>query len=393
MSKQEKKPGDTNPYSNKKRYYSFEEHIRRVVLDNYDYLEYVKGLYEAGLEIDRIDEDEIAGKIEPMVPAFAEAEKKVEDLKERLQESGVEVTQPIRSLYQDNYHDPIRLVDGHEYSAIQIGNHKYDDTGYKRIFNGIEITHYTLEEDGREFEEPYDKHIKEYPDIEKSLEDATKELERQEGLRRIPFMATNGRMDRIAELNERIRRLKLEIKNRSELKTKLDTYRALTPEQKGLIGDYLAAIAESRKLGRPIEEQIHEFYSIKNRNPIKDANRNRWQRAFDSALGSGKITEEQVAAFNEMIMTELSHTDVSYEDGIGSQDVSAEKSLGAEGPISWLLSGKVIEFARSEKAKLEAEQKELNSALALTEERDKVLSESGASQDIPEEKDPTEEEK
>ena len=94
-----------------------------------------------------------------------------------------------------------------------------------------------------------------------------------------------------------------------------------------------------------------------------------------------------------MIMTELSHTDVSYEDGIGSQDVSAEKSLGAEGPISWLLSGKVIEFARSEKAKLEAEQKELDSALVLTEERDKVLSESGASQDTPEEKDPTEEEK
>ena len=72
--------------------YSFEDHLRKVILENSAYLDYVTKIYEEGFEIDKQDQKGLEDQIDSMVPAFAETEKLVEEKRRKVEESGIEVS-------------------------------------------------------------------------------------------------------------------------------------------------------------------------------------------------------------------------------------------------------------------------------------------------------------
>ena len=367
--------------------YSFDEHIRGIVLDNSDYLDYVKKVYEEGFEIDKQDQKEIEDKIEPMIPGFADAEKKIEELKKQIEDSGIEVSS------KQGYISSMRIGKEESYTRMRVGGHIFESSGYPNTFNGIKINKTILDEDGKQYQEQYDSHLATYPNLDGELEELKRALERQERIQKIPLMNTYNRQQKIAELKKDISTHERDIETRQKREKELEAYKNLTPEQKDLIRQYLDAIDAAKKVEEPIAKLVHEHVGITRRYTQQEIDRNRWERAEASVLTSGKVTEEQAKAFNDMITEELKDPQSSYDKGVRNYEGKAGEALGRMGPLEWMIKVRSIEFARAEKARLKEEEKTLDEAVALTEERDKAITASGVTTTALEDKEKSDKEK
>ena len=374
-------------YSSYTPRYSFDEHIRGIISDNPDYLDYVQKVYDEASEIDSQDQKAIEDKLEPLIPAFTDADKKVEDLKKQIEDSGIVVSS------SQGYIGLMRFGPNDYSYGMKVGSRKFVNSGYPITFNGIKINKTILDEDGRQYQEQYDSHLATYPNLEGELEELKKTLERQERIQKIPLMNTYNRQQKIAELKKDIKNHERDLETRREREKELEAYKNLTPEQKDLIKQYLDAIDAAKETEEPVAKLVNEHYGITMRYSSQETNRNRWGRAEESALASGKISEEQAKAFNDMITEELRDPQTSYDEGVRDYDLKIEDALGKRGPLAWMIKVRSVEFARAEKARLKEEERSLDEAVALTEERDRVLSASGVTTTALEDKEKSDKEK
>jgi len=367
--------------------YSFEDHLRKVILENSAYLDYVTKIYEEGFEIDKQDQKGLEDQIDSMIPAFAEAEKLVEEKRRKVEESGIEVSS------NPSYIGSMRFATDESYRPIEVGNHKFVRSGYDISFNGIKINKTILDDDGKVYQEQYDSHVATYPNIEEELNSLRNTLRRQESIQRFPLMNTYKRQQRIAELKKDIATHERDLETRQKREKELEAYKSLTPEQKGLIREYLDAIDKSLEVMKPIELIVCKHIGIKKRYITQEIDRRRWERAEENVLSSGKATAEEAKAFNDMMTEEIREAKSSYPEGVTKYQIQAGEVLGRSGPLEWLIKVRAIEFAREEKTRLKEEEKTLDEAMALTEQRDKIVGPTGVTTTALEDKEKSDKEK
>jgi len=373
--------------SSYKTTYSFGEHIRKIILENPAYLDYVQKVYEAGMEIDRQDQKQIEDVVESMIPAFVEAESRIAEKRKQIEESGIEVSS------NPSYIGSMRFATDESYRPMEVGSHKFVRSGYDISFDGIKINKTILDDDGKVYQEQYDSHVATYPNLETELDQLRNTLRRQESIQRLPLMNTYNRRERIADLKKDIATHERDLETRQKREKELEAFKNLTPEQKSLIREYLDEIDKATEIVRPIESQVNKHVGIRYRYTQQETDRRKWERAEDSVISSGKVTAEEAKAFNDMISEELKDAKTSYPEGVKDYEAKAGEALGREGPLTWMIKVRSIEFARAEKARLKEEEKTLDEAIALTEQRDKAILASGVTTTALEDKEKSDKEK
>jgi len=348
--------------------YSFEEHIRKIVSENPTYRKYIEALYDEGTTIDSSKKSDIERRFEELVPGILDQEKMIQDLQDQIEKTGIAITDQdkLGSMRVDR-------EDTRYLYTYNIGSHTYSYGGHPITFNGIRIDEDILSSDGRVYQVDYDRAVENNPDVDTMLNREIKMLSRQESIKKLPFMDTYSRDMKIRDLRSDIRHHENVQQEIAVKKQKVDTFKSLTPEQRELIGKYLAAVQKYRELMKPavaIIDEYRDFDSI--RRPAGDI-KAKWEQASKKAMESGKITEDDERMFYEMLQGEIANMKTSYPEGMTAYGSNSAKELGTDGPLTWLVKYGAIEYARTEKERLKTEEKTLDEAAALAEKRDSLM--------------------
>jgi len=349
-----------------RRSYSFEEHLIGIIENNPEYLSYVESLYQEGENLDAKDKSTIARELDEVAPQIIAEEKKLAEIRKKLEEAGVTVGEGfiIEGVRIDQ---PGQLAFTH-----RVGSHKYNFINFPIQFNGIRVNKDDIETDGSAYEQAYAKERNENPDVEEQIEKDRRRLKRQQRLANLPFFNTEERDKLIRELDLKIGREEFAIKRITESKQKLDVFRSFTPEQKALIAEYINQIYKVKELSDPAGDRVKTYGNIGLTYRSTDMMRAKWQRANDSLIKSGRVSEETVSKFYEMLTNELDRVYVGYDDGVSISEVK-HISLGSEGPLSWIIRTKGMEYLKEKRDKLLEERKKLDETIELTEKRDETI--------------------
>ena len=351
-------------------HYSFQEHIRKIVSENPTYSKYIQALYDEGSALDDEKRSELESQFEELVPGLKEQEEVIKRLREQIEATGITISDKdkLGSMRIDQ-------VDTRYLYAFKIGTHTYSYGGHPITFNGIRIDEEILAQEGKIYKDEYDRAVEENPDVDIMVNRERKMLSRQESIKRLPLMDTYSRDVRIRGLRDDIRHHEGIQREIAEKKEKKDTFEALTPEQKDLIKQYLAAIQKFRELMEPATKIIDVYRQIDSMyRPDQDV-KTKWETAAKRAIESGKVTPEDERLFYEMMKQEMASMQTSYQDGIPLIGADIGKEFGNEGPLTWIIKVGAIEYARAEKERLKTEEKSLDEAMALAQKRDTLVQE------------------
>lgn len=349
-----------------KRSYSFEEHLILLINNNPEFLDYVKSLFAEGESLDISDRRKIATELDEVAPQILEEERKLAEIRKKIEESGIVIgSQYIIEGVRIDQKGPLPL-------SHNVGTHRYTFNNYPIQFNGIRVNKEDLENDGAYYEAAYAKERNENPNVEEQLEKDKRKLERQRRILNLPFMDTESRERLIKDLETAVARGEFAIRRINDRRKELDTFKGFTPEQKKLIAEYIEQVYKVKELADPAGARVKQFEEIGLPYKSTDKKRAKWERANDSLIQSGKVSKETVDRFYTMLAGELDRVYTAYDEGIPFSEVP-HSALGSEGPLSWIIRTKGIEFVREKRDKLLEEQKKLDETIALTEKRDDML--------------------
>lgn len=348
--------------------YSFEDHIRKIVVENPNYSKYIDAIYEESILLDNAKRFELEKDFNENAAKIIEQEKVILSLKKQIEESGITVASNDKL---GNIRIDQEETEGQV--TFNIGSHTYTYKGYPITFNGIRIDKNILEQDGKNYQQSYEQAVESNPNIDEILEEDRKKLARQEAMIKLPFMDTYSREERIRQLKETIRFNERIQEDISQKKKKMDTFKSLTGEQKELIGRYLEEIEKYMEMFEPLDRIIQEYSKIGTQYSSINSMKLKWEEASEIAIQSGKITDEDRKEFYNMLSSELQNVQTSYPEGIAAGEVFPNRSMSYEGPLSWMIRYEAIEYARREKDRLQDEEKDLDETIDLTKKRDELI--------------------
>lgn len=197
----------------------------------------------------------------------------------------------------------VETIEGQGFGGV--GKYGYNRVEAPVVFNGIRVSkEHLANPDVNPYEEEYLETRAANEDLDAEVQRIEKLIKRKEFFLKIsPFGRDTAEAD--------LRKLKIELINTNrdiqtgdEKKRKMDTYAALTPEQKDKIGEYYDAIHEYKLTGIPISGRIQDSINRGQRYFKYEAEvQTRWHRAVDQLVEAGVFTEEDVKKVEERLAT------------------------------------------------------------------------------------------
>ena len=289
--KNKKNQGQYKRYDNK-------EYIYKLVSEDEFLVKFFDEVDKKAAEIEAKENHQDLLEIQDLLQDSLEKYKKIQEKANELVNLGV-------SLSNETYINcgavGVKTTIGCGFGGV--GTYGYKHVNIPVVFNGINVTREHLSNPNvNPYEEGYRNSRAAKEDLLAEIERIEKEIKRKEFFLKIsPFGRENIEYD-IVRLNSNLTKTKRDIEIAKCRKEEMDTYAALTPQQKAKIGEYYDVIDEYKTNGVYLLQRIDENINKSQRYyKYESCLQTRWCEAVRQLVEVGIFTEEDVKLAEEKL--------------------------------------------------------------------------------------------
>ena len=329
--KKQKAPNNSSSsYSSKQ--YSETEYFNLVVTEDPILTTFFKELEKKGQEIDDLDAEEVRKTVEEKLKNQAQRVEKIQKSFEDIRKSGLDLTKA------DTYF-AYRTTVGEK--VLESGSPAFGNKGeyasvkksFELEYKGISLAREWFKGDRKKenpFEVRYNKWFEENKDLETNIEAKKEEIRIQERKVKFALFGKEEKEEELERLKSKLQRLEEEKARGEAIRKSKETFAEITPEQKDMIEKYFEIVDECKEAGQEVDADIQKYNQIKEVNyhysynrDKSEAQRNKWQRAMDSLMADGEVSEELLDAI-DTIISEENIGYKSYSEGKDKYEMQRE---------------------------------------------------------------------
>ncbi len=385
--KKQKAPNNSSSsYSSKQ--YSETEYFNLVVTEDPILTTFFKELEKKGQEIDDLDAEEVRKTVEEKLKNQAQRVEKIQKSFEDIRKSGLDLTKA------DTYF-AYRTTVGEK--VLESGSPAFGNKGeyasvkksFELEYKGISLAREWFKGDRKKenpFEVRYNKWFEENKDLETNIEAKKEEIRIQERKVKFALFGKEEKEEELERLKSKLQRLEEEKARGEAIRKSKDTFAEITPEQKDMIEKYFEMVDECKEAGQEVDTDIQKYNQIKEVNyhysynrDKSEAQRNKWQRAIDSLMADGEVSEELLDAIDTIISEE----NIGYKSYSEGKDKYAMQREGFSerfsNVVEWYLetrrekiAGKALQRKEEAYKALAVEHKKLCEMAGLVDEAEKL---------------------
>lgn len=309
--KQNAPKNSSSSYSSKE--YDETEYFNMVVTEDSILTAFFKELEKKGEEIDEKDAEEVRKTIEEKLKLQEERVEKITKAFDEIKASGLDVSLRDIRFYDKTTVGEKVLVAG---SPAFGGKGEYANVrkAFELEYKGISLAREWFKGDMKKqnpFEIGYNKWCEENKGLEDEIEAQKEAIRVQERKVKFAVFGKDEKEYELRRLKQNLEQLEKTQAYGEELRGKRDTFSEITPEQKDMLEKYFEMVDECKESGKDIDKDIENYNQIKevsyhySYNRAKSAEeRNKWQRAMDSLMEEGEVSEELLDAIDTIISEE-----------------------------------------------------------------------------------------
>ena len=356
------------------------EYFNLVVTEDPILTTFFKELEKKGQEIDEKDAEEVRKVIEEKLKVQAQRSEKIQKCFEDIRKSGLDLTK------SDTYF-AYRTTVGEkvlEAGLPAFGNKgEYANTkkSFEIEYKGISLAKEWFKGDNKKenpFEARYNGWLENNKDLDDKIEAEKEAIRVQERKLKFALFGKEEKTEELERLKSRLEKLEKEKAKGEELRKTKDTFAEITPEQKDMLEKYFEMVDECKEAGKEIDSDIEKYNQIKEVNyrysygrSKSETERNKWQRAMDTLIEDGEVSEELLDAI-DTIISEENIGYQKYSEGKNSYTMQREGfSERFSSVIKWYLE------TRKEKILEKAIHRKEEAYKALAEEHKKLCEVAG----------------
>lgn len=345
------------------RGYSSEEYLYKLVSEDESLVKFFDLVDEKTTEIMKREDEQDLLEIQDLLKESLTEIDKVKKVQEKLVKAGIKLD---GSTFINGGSVGVETFAGHGFGGT--GNYGYNPVEFPVVFNGIVVSKEAVQ---NLEENPYEK---DYNCCRAATEDLgaekarlEKEIARKElFLKLSPFGRDKARSE-LVSLKQCLHQVEYDISVGEKIKSKMDTFAALTPEQRDLIIEYYDAIDVYKPVGQNISQRITDNINRSHRyGKYRDRVQGVWEKAISELIAEGKLTEAEVTEVEDKLAS-FEIEDKRYDEGIKNNTLSNGRRDYAS-LVKYFYNRPMIEQKRKELAEKRAKKAELTS-------EEKVISE------------------
>lgn len=310
--KEQKAPNNSSSsYSSKQ--YSETEYFNLVVTEDPILTTFFKELEKKGQEIDDLDAEEVRKTVEEKLKNQAQRVEKIQKSFEDIRKSGLDLTKADTYFaYRTTVGE--KVLDSGTPAFGNKGEYASVKKSFELEYKGISLAREWFKGDRKKenpFEVRYNKWFEENKDLETNIEAKKEEIRIQERKVKFALFGKEEKEEELERLKSKLQRLEEEKARGEAIRKSKDTFAEITPEQKDMIEKYFEIVDECKEAGQEVDADIQKYNQIKEVNyhysynrDKSEVQRNKWQRAMDSLMADGEVSEELLDAIDTIISEE-----------------------------------------------------------------------------------------
>lgn len=300
----------SSSYSSKQ--YDETEYFNLVVTEDPILTTFFKELEKKGQEIDEQDAEEVRKVIEEKLKLQAERAGRIQEKFEEIKKAGLDITEG------DSFHDKItvgeKVLDAGKLAFGNKGEYVNARKGFALEYKGIRLAREWFKGDKKQdnfYEIRYNQWYEEHKNLEDEIRSAEESIRLQERKVKFAIFGKEEKQYELEDLRSNLGRLRRIQEEGESLREKRDILADITPKQKDLIEEYFDMLEECKEAGKEVDKDIENYNQIKevsyhysyNRGK-SEKERNKWQRALDTLIADGEVSEELLDAIDTIISEE-----------------------------------------------------------------------------------------
>lgn len=346
--------------------YSSNEYLYKLVSEDEALIKFFDLVYERSTEINKKEEERDLLEIQELLKGSITEFEKVREIEQRIVDSGIRLTSEttipggaigVKSSFRTGFGG--------------VGEYGYNHLSFPTTFNGITLNKEDVEENSpNPYEDDYLTCRAATEDLPAEKARLEKEISKKELFLKLSPFGRDTAKTKLISLKQELAQVENDIEIGRVRKGKMDTYAALTPEQKALIKEYYAAIDRYKPIGKNLSDRIDDNIQRSQRyGKYREPNQSVWEQAITELIAEGKLTEEDVKAVEEKLAS-FEIEDKRYDEGV-SEGTLLNGRRDYTSLVRYFYNKPMIEQKRKELAEKRAKKAELT-------DEEKVISETEA---------------